>query len=43
MPEQYLAIKKKLIKEGMPPKKAEAHAAKIYNALGKGHVGRGSK
>lgn len=42
MPKQYLAIKKKLISEGRSPASAEKSAAKIYNSLGKGHVGRGS-
>jgi len=43
MPKQYLAIKKKLMSEGKSEKAAEKSAAKIYNSLGKGHVGRGSK
>ena len=43
MPKQYLAIKKKLESEGLSKKEAEKHAAKIYNAMGKGHVGKGSK
>jgi hypothetical protein len=43
MPKQYEAIRDKFIKEGMSKKSAQAKAAKIYNASGKGHVGRGSK
>jgi hypothetical protein len=43
MPKQYEAIRDKLIKEGKSEKSAQATAAKIYNAKGKGHVGRGSK
>lgn len=43
MPRQYEAIRDKLIKEGASKKDAQASAAKIYNAKGKGHVGRGSK
>lgn len=43
MPKQYLAIKEKLMKEGKSEKAAEKSAAKIYNSLGKGHVGKGSK
>lgn len=43
MPKQYEAIRDKFIKEGMSPDKAKEHAAKIYNAKGKGHVGKGSK
>lgn len=43
MPEQYEAIRDKKIKEGVPKKEAQKQAAKIYNSLGKGHVGRGSK
>lgn len=43
MPRQYEAIRDKLIKEGMSEKKAQEHAAKIYNSKGKGHVGKGSK
>jgi len=43
MPKQYLAIRDKFLKEGMPLSKAKEHAAKIYNAMGKGHVGKGSK
>lgn len=43
MPKQYFAIKKKLKSEGQSDKSAEKHAAMIYNSLGKGHVGRGSK
>jgi hypothetical protein len=42
MPKQYLAIKKKLMKEGKSKASAEKSAAKIYNSMGKGHVGRGS-
>lgn len=42
-PAQYEAIRDRLIKEGKPKKEAQATAAKIYNAKGKGHVGRGSK
>jgi hypothetical protein len=43
MPAQYEAIKKELMKKGYGEKYAETHAAKIYNAMGKGHVGKGSK
>lgn len=43
MPKQYVAIKEKLEAGGMSKKNAEMHAAKIYNAMGKGHVGKGSK
>lgn len=43
MPKQYTAMKEKFIKEGMSTKAAEAKAAKIYNAQGKGHIGKGSK
>jgi len=43
MPRQYEAIRDKLIKEGKSKKTAQATAAKIYNSLGKGHVGKGSK
>ena len=43
MPAQYEAIKAALIKKGMSEKEAEVHAARIYNSLGKGHVGKGSK
>lgn len=43
MPKQYEAIRDKLIAEGLSKKAAEEHAAKIYNSLGKGHVGKGSK
>ena len=43
MPKQYEAIRDKLIKKGVPKKDAQAQAARIYNAKGKGHVGRGSK
>lgn len=32
MPEQYEAIKEKLIKKGMSKKEAKKRAAKIYNA-----------
>jgi hypothetical protein len=42
IPKQYLAIKAKLIKDGQSPANAEKHAAMIYNAMGKGHVGKGS-
>lgn len=42
MPKQYVAIEKKLEKK-MPKKEAQKHAAMIYNSLGKGHVGKGSK
>lgn len=43
MPKQYEAIRNKLQKEGMSKKEAQKHAAKIYNSMGKGHVGKGSK
>jgi hypothetical protein len=43
MPKQYEAMRDKFIKDGMSKKSAQAKAAKIYNAKGKGHVGRGSK
>lgn len=43
MPKQYLAMKKKFIAQGMSTAAAEKKAAKIYNASGKGHVGKGSK
>ena len=43
MPRQYEAIRDKLIKSGKSKKDAQKHAAMIYNAKGKGHVGRGSK
>ena len=43
MPKQYEAIKKELIAKGYSEKLAEMHAAKIYNSMGKGHVGKGSK
>jgi hypothetical protein len=43
MPHQYEAIRDKLVKEGKSLKYAEKHAAMIYNATGKGHVGKGSK
>lgn len=43
MPKQYEALRDKFIKEGMSKKGAQAKAAKIYNASGKGHVGKGSK
>ena len=42
MPKQYEAIRDKLVRQGVPLKKAKESAAKIYNAKGKGHVGRGS-
>jgi hypothetical protein len=42
MPKQYEAIRDKL-KKKMPLKQAQKHAAMIYNAKGKGHVGKGSK
>lgn len=42
-PKQYEAIRDKLIKEGKSPEKAKETAARIYNAKGKGHVGKGSK
>lgn len=43
MPKQYEAIRDKLEKKGMSKKEAQKHAAKIYNSMGKGHVGKGSK
>lgn len=43
MPKQYEAMRDKFIKEGMSKTAAQAKAAKIYNAQGKGHVGKGSK
>lgn len=43
MPKQYEAMRDKFIKEGMSRKAAQTKAAKIYNAKGKGHVGKGSK
>jgi len=43
MPKVYEKMRDKFQKEGMPKKAAQAKAAKIYNASGKGHVGRGSK
>jgi hypothetical protein len=43
MPKQYEAIRDKLMKKGKSKKYAQKHAAMIYNAKGKGHVGRGSK
>ncbi len=43
MPKQYEAIRDSYIRKGMAPSKAKEKAAKIYNSLGKGHVGRGSK
>ena len=43
MPKQYEAIRDKFIRQGMKPSAAKEKAAKIYNAKGKGHVGRGSK
>jgi hypothetical protein len=43
MPKQYEAIRDKFIRQGMKPSAAKEKAAKIYNSLGKGHVGRGSK
>ena len=43
MPKQYEAMRDKFLKEGMSKKAAQAKAAKIYNASGKGHVGKGSK
>lgn len=42
-PRQYEAMRDKFKKEGMSEKAAQAKAAKIYNASGKGHVGKGSK
>ena len=42
MPAQYEAIRDKLKKKGMSLKSAQKHAAMIYNAKGKGHVGKGS-
>lgn len=43
MPKQYTAMRDSFIKKGMSKKAAQAKAAKIYNASGKGHVGKGSK
>lgn len=43
MPKQYEAIRDKFIAKGMKTKAAKKKAAMIYNSLGKGHVGRGSK
>lgn len=43
MPKQYEAIRDKLVKKGESKKDAQRDAAKIYNSLGKGHVGKGSK
>jgi hypothetical protein len=43
MPKRYEAIRDKLIREGMSKEQAQKHAAMIYNAQGKGHVGKGSK
>jgi len=43
LPKQYEAIKDRFIKKGMPKEEAQKRAAKIYNSLGKGHVGKGSK
>lgn len=43
MPKQYEAIRDKLLADGKSRKTAEKTAAKIYNSLGKGHVGKGSK
>jgi hypothetical protein len=42
MPKQYTAMRDKF-KKTMGKKAAEKKAARIYNSLGKGHVGRGSK
>jgi hypothetical protein len=43
VPKQYEAIRDKMMKEGKSKKDAQKHAAMIYNAKGKGHVGKGSK
>jgi hypothetical protein len=43
MPKQYTAMRDKFQKEGMSKAAAQEKAAKIYNAKGKGHVGKGSK
>ena len=43
MPKQYVAMEKKFEKSGMSKPKAQEKAAKIFNASGKGHVGKGSK
>lgn len=43
MPKQYEAMRDKFKKEGMSTKAAQGKAARIYNATGKGHVGKGSK
>ena len=43
MPKQYEAMRDKFMASGMGKKAAQAKAAKIYNAKGKGHVGKGSK
>jgi hypothetical protein len=43
MPKAYEQMRDKFIKEGMSKKAAQGKAARIYNAKGKGHVGKGSK
>ena len=43
MPKAYEKMRDRFIREGMSRKSAQAKAAKIYNAQGKGHVGKGSK
>jgi hypothetical protein len=43
MPKQYVAMRDKFKKSGLSKKAAQKKAAMIYNASGKGHVGRGSK
>ena len=35
MPERYLALKRKFMREGMSEKEAEKHGARIYNATRK--------
>lgn len=44
MPKEYLAMKKKFIKDGMSEKEAEKKAARIYNSTHKRDpVGKGKK
>jgi hypothetical protein len=43
MPEQYVAIKKKLQVEGMSEREAKSHAARIYIAGVKSKKGRSER
>jgi hypothetical protein len=43
MPEQYVAIKKKLLVEGISDKEAKSHAARIYIAQVKSKKARSER